>query len=102
LAGAARIIVVNRSESRSRTLVDLRNRKTRPRPSSSFNGTLIKSDGSLHRGQRVHPDIDGRLNLDVESLRPSLIIADVIPNPPRIRLVAARKLVAAVCSTDSA
>ena len=35
----------------------------------------------------LYPDIDGRLNLDVESLRPSLIIADVIPNPPRTRLV---------------
>jgi shikimate dehydrogenase len=40
-----------------------------------------------HRGQRVYTDIDGRLNLDVASLRPSLIIADVIPNPPRIRFV---------------
>jgi shikimate 5-dehydrogenase len=35
----------------------------------------------------LYPDIDGRLNLDVESLRPSLIIADVIPHPPRTRLV---------------
>ena len=35
----------------------------------------------------LYPDIDGRLNLDVESLRPSLIVADVIPNPPRTRLV---------------
>ena len=35
----------------------------------------------------LYPDIDGRLNLDVESLRPSLVVADVIPNPPRTRLV---------------
>jgi shikimate dehydrogenase len=35
----------------------------------------------------LYPDIDGRLNLDVESLRPSLIVADVIPNPPRTRLI---------------
>jgi shikimate 5-dehydrogenase len=35
----------------------------------------------------LYPDIDGRLNLDVKSLRPSLIVADVIPNPPRTRLV---------------
>ena len=35
----------------------------------------------------LYPDVDGRVNLDVESLRPSLIIADVIPNPPRTRLV---------------
>ena len=35
----------------------------------------------------LYPDIDGRLNLDVESLRPSLVVADVIPNPRRTRLV---------------
>jgi Shikimate 5'-dehydrogenase C-terminal domain len=35
----------------------------------------------------LYPDIDGRLNLDVESLRPSLVVADVIPNPPRTPLV---------------
>jgi shikimate dehydrogenase len=35
----------------------------------------------------LYPDIDGRLNLDIESLRPSPIIADVIPRPPRTRLV---------------
>jgi shikimate dehydrogenase len=36
LAGATRITVVNRSESRGRTLVDLLNRKTKTEPSSSF------------------------------------------------------------------
>ena len=35
----------------------------------------------------LYPDVDGRLNLDVGSLRPSLIVADVIPNPPRTRLI---------------
>ena len=35
----------------------------------------------------LFPAVDGRLNLDPDTLRPSLIIADVIPNPPRTRLI---------------
>ena len=35
----------------------------------------------------LHPDVDARLDLDVGSLRSSLVIADVIPNPSRTRLI---------------
>ena len=35
----------------------------------------------------LYPDVDGRLDLDVESLRPELVVADVIPNPPRTLLI---------------
>lgn len=35
----------------------------------------------------LFPDVDGRLDVDVGSLRPGMVVADVIPNPPRTRLI---------------
>ena len=92
LAGAGRIIVVNRSEDRGRTLVDLLNSKTQAR------AELVVARGAYKAPERtdilvnatsigLFPDVDGRLDLDSETLRPSLVVADVIPNPPRTRLV---------------
>ena len=87
LAGVTRITVVNRGESRGRTLVDLLNRKTKAEAELVVQGGAYKipteADIVVNATSiGLYPDIDGRLNLDVESLRPSLIVADVIPNPP--------------------
>jgi shikimate dehydrogenase len=92
LAGATRIIVVNRGESRGRTLVDLLNLKTKTEAELAVQGDTYKipteADIVVNATSiGLYPDIDGRLNLDVESLRPSLVVADVILNPPRTRLV---------------
>jgi len=35
----------------------------------------------------LFPDIDAALDLDRDSLRPAMVVADVIPNPPRTRLI---------------
>jgi shikimate dehydrogenase len=35
----------------------------------------------------LFPDADARLNLDLDSLRSGLVVADVIPNPPRTLLI---------------
>jgi shikimate dehydrogenase len=35
----------------------------------------------------LYPDIDARLDLDPVSLRPGMVVADVIPNPPRTPLI---------------
>ena len=35
----------------------------------------------------LFPDVDARLALDLESLRPAMVVADVIPNPPRTHLI---------------
>jgi len=92
LAGATRIVVVNRGESRGRTLVDLLNRKTKAEAELVVQGGTYKipteADIVVNATSiGLYPDIEGRLDLGLESLRPSLIIADVIPNPPRTRLV---------------
>ena len=34
----------------------------------------------------LFPHVDARLDLDVETLRPGMVVADIIPNPPRTRL----------------
>ena len=92
LAGARRITVVNRSEDRGRTLVDLLNAKTRtPAELAVQRGPYRIPEGTdiLVNATSIglYPDVDGRLGLDVESLRPELVVADVIPNPPRTLLI---------------
>ena len=37
----------------------------------------------------LHPDVDGRLDIDLATLRPPMVVADVIANPPRTHLIAA-------------
>lgn len=92
LAGAKHVTVVNRSEDRGRELVALLREKT-------------GIEAELHRWQGdfavppetdvvinatsigLFPDVDARLALDVATLRPEMVVADVIPNPPRTRLV---------------
>jgi len=91
-AGAKRIIIVNRDAARGRALTDLLNGKTKvaaefvawtrtyaipPEASIVVNATSIG----------LYPDVSGRLDLDVGSLHPGLVVADVIPNPPRTTLI---------------
>ncbi|MFO1121428.1 MAG: shikimate dehydrogenase [Hyphomicrobiales bacterium] len=91
-AGAKRIIVVNRSEDRGRALVELLNGKTK------VEATLVTGDRPYRVPEYaqilvnatsigLYPDVEGRLNLDVSSLRPDLVVADVITNPPRSPLI---------------
>jgi shikimate dehydrogenase len=91
-AGAKRIIVVNRGEGRGRDLVDLLNRKTKTR------AELVVSRGAYRIPDDVdivvnatsvglYPNVEARLELETESLRPGLVVADVIPNPPRTPLI---------------
>jgi shikimate dehydrogenase len=91
-AGAKRIIVLNRGEARGRDLVDLLNGKTKA------NAELVGWRGVYKVPQEadivvnatstgLYPNVDARIDLDVASLRSGLVVADVIPNPPRTRLV---------------
>lgn len=91
-AGAKRIIVVNRSEGRGRALVDLLNARTKAQ------AELVVSRGPYRIPDEaeilvnatsvgLYPDVEGRLDLDLASLRPELLVADVITNPPRSPLI---------------
>jgi shikimate dehydrogenase len=88
LAGAKALTIVNRGESRGRELEALINAKTRA------SATFVTWDRAYQVDPAVdivvnstsiglYPDVEGRLDIDLATLRPHMIAADVIPNPPR-------------------
>jgi shikimate dehydrogenase len=92
LAGASSISVVNRSVERGTELVGVINDKTpakadlmvwdktyRVQPDADIviNATSIG----------LYPHVDGRLDIDVETLKPGMVVADVVPSPPRTHLI---------------
>ena len=92
LAGMRKITVVNRSEQRGRGLVELLRTKTSaqvefahwqheyqvpPETNIVVNATSIG----------LFPDIHARLALSLDSLTSEMVVADVIPNPPRTCLI---------------
>jgi len=92
VAGAVEITVVNRSEARGAALVDLLNRRTPAKAS------LVVWDRtySIPAGAAIvvnatsiglFPDVEGKLDIANDTLRPGIVVADVIPNPPRTRLL---------------
>jgi shikimate dehydrogenase len=92
LAGAAAITVVNRDLARGSELVTILNEKT---PAQA---DLVRWDRPYRISEETNivvnatsiglfPDVEGRLDLHLESLRPGLVVADVIANPPRTWLI---------------
>ena len=98
LAGAARITVVNRGRERGEELAALLSTLGAAAPTGvALTAAFVPWDGELSvpEGTDVlvnatsiglHPDVDARLPLDPETLR-EMVVADVIPNPPRTRLI---------------
>lgn len=91
LAGAKKMTLVNRSERRGQELADLLRDRLR-----------LDVDFVVWRGEYAIPDrtdivinatsiglydADARLNIDTNTLRPGMLVADVIGNPPRTRLI---------------
>jgi shikimate dehydrogenase len=92
LAGASSITIVNRDRGRGEALAALLEDKT---PASaglvSWSGPFAVPDGTdivvNATPVGLHPDVDARLDLELDGLRPGMVVADVIPNPPRTRLI---------------
>ncbi len=102
LAGAPEIIVVNRGAARGRELAALINEKTPARADFVAwdgayripdNADIVVNATSIG----LFPAVEGRLAIDMASLRPAMIVADVIPNPPRTLLI--REAAALGCRT---
>jgi shikimate dehydrogenase len=92
LAGAAAITIVNRDPARGAELVALLNERTPARAELVvWDGTYAVPAGTdivvNATSIGLWPDLDARLALDVDSLRDAMVVADVIPNPPRTRLI---------------
>ncbi len=92
LAGARHITIVNRSAERGEELTTLLQDKLPCYADfSSWNTTFsIPSDTDIVINATsigLFPDIDARLDFDIESLKSNMVVADVIPNPPATNLV---------------
>jgi shikimate dehydrogenase len=92
LAGASAITVVNRSPARGRELAQLINDKTPARAELVVWDRTYRVAGDADivvnaTSIGLFPDVEGRLDLDMASFRPGMIVADVIPNPPRTLLI---------------
>ncbi|MFL5962448.1 MAG: shikimate dehydrogenase [Gaiellaceae bacterium] len=91
-AGVATLTIVNRDPVRGAALVALVNERTPAR------AELVVWDGTYAVPAEtdivvnatsigLFPDVEAQLDLELASLRPGLVVADVIPNPPRTRLI---------------
>jgi shikimate dehydrogenase len=92
LSGVKHITVVNRSMDRGSDLVDLLNQKT------DVTADFIKWDKTYNIPEGtdivinatsigLYPDINSVLALNLDSLTDKMIVADVIPNPPKTSLL---------------
>ncbi len=91
LAGIAKITVINRSAARGSELVDLLRQKLK------LDATFVLGEGDykIPAGTDVVINAtsiglynpEARLNLEVSSLASNMVVADVIGNPPRTRLI---------------
>ena len=92
LAGAAKIIVVNRDPKRGQEVVDLINTKTGTSAELvTWNSTYsIPSEVEIVINATsigLFPDVNANLNMSFDSLRSGVVVADVIPNPPTTNLL---------------
>ena len=92
LAGVSFISVVNRTAERGMELVRVINENT-PAKAELINWQTeykVKPDAGIVINATsigLYPNLHDRLDLDIESLRPGMVGADVIPNPPRTHLI---------------
>jgi shikimate dehydrogenase len=92
LAGATTITVVNRDPARGASLVELVTERTPARAELVVweKTYAIPGDADIAVNATsvgLFPDTDARLDVEPDTLRPGLVVADVIPNPPRTNLV---------------
>jgi len=91
-AGAASITVVNRNPSRGAELVELINERTqataRLEPWERTYAVPADTDIVVNATSiGLFPHTDGRPNIDLDSLLPGMVVADIIPNPPKTSLL---------------
>ncbi len=98
LAGAAHATVVNRTADRGTELANLLNGKVRDATGGSFESEFVPWNGDYDvppdtdivvnaTSIGLYPDVEARLAINISTLSPNMIVADVIPNPPRTLLI---------------
>jgi shikimate dehydrogenase len=91
LAGCSSIVIVNRGKERGEALTKLLNDKTPAKANFvSWRGPYKIPEGTdvvVNATSIGLANDSAALDIDLSSLSPSMVIADVIPNPPCTRLV---------------
>lgn len=92
LAGAASITVVNRDPTRGAELAALINGRTAAHAEAVPWAETYRMPEAAEivvnaTSIGLFPQARARLDLDIESLRPGMVVTDVIPNPPRTALL---------------
>ena len=92
LAGAAKIIVVNRDPKRGQEVVDLINTKTGTSAELVTWNSIYSIPNEVEivinaTSIGLFPDVNANLNIAFDSLRSGVVVADVIPNPPTTNLL---------------
>ncbi len=92
LAGLSHITIVNRDAKRGQVLVDLINSKTPAKAELVVwdKAFAVPADTAIVVNATsigLYPDVDARVNVDMASITPSMVVADIIPNPPRTLLI---------------
>jgi len=92
LAGLSHITIVNRDAKRGQVLVDLINSKTPAKAELVVwdKAFAVPPDTAIVVNATsigLYPDVDARVNVDMASITPSMVVADIIPNPPRTLLI---------------
>jgi shikimate dehydrogenase len=86
------ITIVNRDPRRGEDLVSLLNERTETRADLVAWNTIHTVDPGTDivvnaTSVGLFPGVEDRLNLDPDSLSPGMVVADVVPNPPRTQLL---------------
>jgi shikimate dehydrogenase len=108
LAGCSKITIINRSIERAKDLIDILEGRVDQACSQSLSTQMIEWKDEYHipsgtdyvinaTSIGLYPDIDAKVNINISSLTPEMIVADVIPNPPKTRLI--RDAVEKGCTT---
>lgn len=98
LAGVRRITLVNRGEERGRELEALLRGKVAAVVGGGLEIDFVPWNGEIDippgtdilvnaTSIGLYPDVDARVAVNLDTLTPDVVVADVIPNPPRTRLV---------------
>jgi len=93
LAGARRIIIVNRTEKRGEELTALLAEKTPVDASYEKWDTTFRLPGDTDilanaTSIGLFPDVDARPDLEYDTVKKGMTVCDVIPNPPRTPFLA--------------
>jgi shikimate dehydrogenase len=90
LAGAARVTIVNRTIAKAESLAQVVRKYTVAEVFEWSGDFRVPADTDVLVNATsigLYPDVNARVPVDVSTFRQGLIVCDVIPNPPRTRLV---------------